>query len=51
MAHILIIVIVALAIFALLLAFGLIYFMRKGKSKKETISTEAKDVPLAELAA
>ena len=46
-----IIVIVVLAIAALLLALGVIYFIRRGKSKKETISTEAKDVPLAEQAA
>jgi len=46
-----IIVIVVLAIAALLLALGVIYFIRRGKSKKENISTEAKDVPLAEQAA
>jgi len=45
------IVIVVLAIAALLLAIGVIYFVRRSKSRNENITTENKDVPMAEQAA
>jgi len=43
-----IVIIVVLAIAAILLAVAIVYFLRRSKSREEDISTENKNVPMAE---